>query len=94
MKVKVFGKQGCAKCQTTENKFNHFIRKNGLADSVALEFHDMDTIEGMAEGAYHDVLKIPTTILEREGAVLARWDGEVPATEQFRGYFETVPAGV
>ena len=32
MKIKVFGKQGCAKCESTKNKFNHFIQKNNHAD--------------------------------------------------------------
>ena len=87
MKVKVFGKKDCAKCETTKNKFSHFILKNSYADKVVLEFHDMDTVEGMAEGAYHDVLNIPTTVIEKEEQVLARWDGDVPVSEEFKIHF-------
>ena len=86
LKIKVFGKKGCAKCDTTKNKFNHFLQKNNLQSVVNLEFFDMDTIDGRAEGAYYDVLKIPVTVFEKEGSVLARWDGEVPVTEDFRGH--------
>lgn len=88
MKIKVFGKKGCAKCDTTKNKFSHFLKKKNRLDSVELEFHDMDTIEGFAEGAYHDVLKIPTTLIEKEEKQLARWEGEVPNTEEFIAHFE------
>ena len=88
MKVKIFGKKECAKCETTKNKFSHFIEKNNFKDSAALEFHDMDTVDGLAEGAYHDVLKIPTTVIEKQQKILARWDGEVPKSEDFKMYFQ------
>jgi thiol-disulfide isomerase/thioredoxin len=88
MKVKIFGKKECAKCETTKNKFNHFMKKNNFKDTAALEFHDMDTADGLAEGAYHDVLKIPTTVIEKQQKILARWDGEVPKSEDFRMYFQ------
>lgn len=86
MKVKVFGKSGCAKCETTKNKLKHFITKWEVDDKVALNFHDMETIDGMAEGAYNDVLQIPTTIIEKNNEILARWDGEVPNSEKVKEY--------
>lgn len=88
MKIKVFGKRNCAKCETVKNKIGHFLKKNECADKVSVEFQDMDTVEGMAEGAYYDVLKIPTSIFEKGGEIIARWDGEVPLTEDFRKYIE------
>lgn len=87
MKVKIFGKKGCVKCETTKNKFSHFLTKNNRLDSVALEFHDMDTVDGLAEGAYYDVSKVPTTVIERGNDPLARWNGDVPKTEEFRPHF-------
>jgi DNA replication protein DnaC len=86
MKIKVFGKQNCAKCETTKNKINHYLKKNNGADKAALEFYDLDTVDGMAEGAYNDVLKIPTTIIEKDNLALAKWEGEVPKTEEFSAY--------
>ncbi|MDD5504566.1 MAG: thioredoxin family protein [Candidatus Omnitrophica bacterium] len=86
MKIKVFGKNNCAKCETTKNKINHYLKKNNNPSNAALEFHDLDTVEGMTEGAYNNVLKIPTTLIEKEDQVLARWDGEVPRTEDFAAY--------
>jgi len=88
MRVRIFGKQNCAKCETTKNKFNHFFKKYGNEVLTNLEFYDMDTVDGYAEGAYHDVLKIPTTLIEKESKLLKRWDGEVPNTEEFKSLFE------
>jgi len=88
MKIKIFGKKDCAKCETTKNKLNHFIEKNNYQDNAVLEFYDMDTIDGCAEGAYNDVLKIPTTLIEKKDEVLARWEGEVPKSDEFRFHFE------
>jgi hypothetical protein len=88
VKIKIFGKKNCAKCETTKNKFNHFIEKHKLHDIAMFEFFDMDTADGLAEGAFNDVLKIPTTLIENKQAVLARWDGEVPKTEDFENYFQ------
>ncbi|MCG2711051.1 MAG: thioredoxin family protein [Candidatus Omnitrophica bacterium] len=81
MKVKIFGKEGCAKCQTTKNKFKHFITKLEVDEKVTLDYHDMESIDGRAEGAYNDVLRIPTTIIEKNGEVIARWEGEIASDE-------------
>jgi hypothetical protein len=86
MKIKVFGKKGCAKCETTKNKINHFITKWEMDSKVEMTFHDMDTVDGMAEGAYNDVLQVPTTIMEKNNKVVARWDGEVPISEKIKEY--------
>jgi hypothetical protein len=84
MKVKIFGKSGCAKCDTTKNKLKHFIGKWEIDDKVELTFHDMDTVDGMAEGAYNDVMRIPTTIFEENDNIVARWDGEVPHSDKVK----------
>ena len=89
MKIKVFGKPGCAKCVSTKNKLKHFIAKWEMTEKVELHFHDMDTVDGMAEGAYNDVLQIPTTILEKGENVVARWDGEVPNSDRVKEHLST-----
>lgn len=90
MKIKIFGKAGCAKCQTTKNKLNHFIEKWNYNNIVTLDFHDMDTVDGMAEGAYYDVLRIPTTVIENDNVTLVKWEGEVPDSDEVKRHFETV----
>jgi len=84
MKIKIFGKNNCAKCDTTKNKIKHFITKWEVDSKVEVTFHDMETVDGMAEGAYHDVLQIPTTIVEKDEEILERWDGEVPQSNRIK----------
>ena len=93
LKVKIFGKENCGKCRSTKNKLKFFISKWNFAEMVELLFYDMDTVDGMAEGAYHNVLNIPTTIFENDGSQLMRWDGEVPKSEEFRHHFEALKSG-
>ncbi len=88
MRIKIFGKVNCAKCETTKNKFSHFLQKWDCKGKANIEFFDMDTIEGMAEGAFNNVLNIPSTILEKDDRQIARWDGEVPKSEEFKTYFQ------
>ena len=82
--VYIFGKQGCAKCTTTKNKIGHYMNKWGLHGSVPVVFMDMESPEGLGEGAFRDVLRVPTTIVEHSDGTAARWDGEVPHSETLR----------
>ncbi len=89
MQVKIFGKPGCEFCKTTLQKFETFTKRWGIsAEAVALSFFDMETVDGLAEGAFYSVTKIPTTIIEKEKGILARWDGKVPLSEEFKAFFE------
>lgn len=82
--INVFGKQKCAKCKTTKNKLQHFISHWQLDHAVRMVFHDLETVEGLAEGAFHDVRDIPLTIVETNGRSMARWDGEVPNSQKLK----------
>jgi len=88
MKLYVFGRNGCAKCQSTKRKVAHFLSKWGLADEVPMVFQDMATREGLAQSCVRDVWEIPTTILEDRGSgrCIARWDGQIPQSEELREY--------
>ena len=88
MKVKVFGKPGCEFCKTTMRKFETFFTLWKIMDKVELSFFDMETVDGLAEGAFLSVSKVPTSIIENDGQVLARWDGKVPVSEEFKPHFE------
>ncbi|KAF0135036.1 MAG: hypothetical protein FD145_174 [Candidatus Saganbacteria bacterium] len=88
MKVKVFGKPGCEFCKTTMKKFETFFDRWKIERSALLSFFDMETVDGLAEGAFYSVSKIPSTIIEKNGELLARWDGQVPLSEEFKKYFE------
>ena len=87
MKFEVYGKQNCAKCKSAKEKLQHLVRKADVEASVAMAFVDMDSIEGMAEGAFNDVSDIPTVILRSDaGEALARWDGHAPPSLEIQAY--------
>lgn len=90
MEVKVFGKPGCEYCKTTMKKFETFFGRWNIDNSkVKLSFFDMETtVDGLAEGAFYEVSKIPATVIEKGGNILRRWDGVVPLSEEFKQYFE------
>lgn len=85
-KVYIFGKQGCAKCETTKNKVGHYLNKWGMEKEVDVVFMDMDSPDGLGEGAFRDVTNIPTTIIEQSEREVARWDGEVPESDSLKSH--------
>lgn len=89
MEVKVFGKPGCEFCKTTVKKFETFFSRWQIDPTqVKLTFFDMETsVDGMAEGAFYEVRKIPATVIEKNGEILRRWDGQVPLSEEFKDFF-------
>jgi hypothetical protein len=85
MQVSIFGKPDCAKCKSTKNKLGFFLGKWGLVDKVKVEFIDLGTTDGLAEGAFHDVTdKLPTVIIFNGDKTLARWDGKIPNSEEVK----------
>ncbi|OGC03452.1 hypothetical protein A2276_00885 [candidate division WOR-1 bacterium RIFOXYA12_FULL_43_27] len=83
--VKVFGKPGCEFCKTTVKKFETFFGQWKKENPLA--FFDMETADGLAEGAFYSVTKIPSTVIEKDGEILARWDGKVPLSSEFKNFF-------
>jgi hypothetical protein len=87
MKFEVFGKPTCAMCKSTKDKLNHLLTKSEGGTDVGLTFVDVDTIEGMAEGAFNDVHEVPTVILRSDtGDVLARWEKKVPPSVEIQAF--------
>ena len=83
MRLEVFGKINCAKCKSAKEKLAHLLSKDSAAGAASLQFFDLDTVEGMAEGAFSDVFQVPTVILRSDdGDVAARWDGKAPLTTE------------
>ena len=79
-KILIFGKAECAKCKTTKHKVSHLVSCD-VDHKVEMVFHDMETLDGRAEGAFYDANKIPLTVVEQEGREVARWDGDVPDSQ-------------
>lgn len=89
MKVKVFGKPGCEFCKTTMKKFETFLNRWEIKpEEVGLTFFDMETVDGLAEGAFYSVTKIPSTVIEKGAEVVGHWHGKVPLSSEFQKHFE------
>ena len=85
--IKIFGKKSCSACVSVKEKFNFFLEKWELKDQVKMVYFDLDTRDGLAEGAYCQALEFPTTIVERDGTELARWVKKVPTSVEFKQFF-------
>jgi hypothetical protein len=87
IRVSVFGKKECDACKAAVEKVTYFSRKWGKAEETTIDFIDVETPDGLAEGAYRGVYDIPTVILEDGGEEVARWVKQVPLSKDFRQYF-------
>ena len=86
MRLEVYGKQGCDLCRSAHKKLTLFLEKHSVGEGVALNFVDMETEEGAAEGDFFDVFNVPTVLLLKDDAeVLARWEGKPPAMQELEG---------
>ena len=67
----------------------NFRRQHGWLDGVVISGGEPTLHPGLrdfigkfrAEGAFYDVNKIPLTVVEQEGREVARWDGDVPNSQ-------------
>lgn len=83
-KVLVFGKTGCSVCKDTLEKIEYFKNKHNIQAEV--KYLDMESVDGLAEGAYHDVSDIPTVVIMNDDDELARWVKKPPISEEFLPY--------
>lgn len=88
IKIKIFGKKDCSACKATKEKFAFFLDKWVVFKKIEMIFYDLDTLEGLTEAASRDALGIPTTIIEKDGHEIARWEKTVPQSKDFKQYFE------
>jgi len=84
MEILVFGKETCAKCRTTKHKISHLLGNLKLSDTIPLRYYDIETVDGMVEGAWRDVLNVPTVVIDSNSSELARWSGEVPGSDEMK----------
>lgn len=88
IKIRIYGKKTCDACSKVKEKFNFFLNHWNLADKAEMQYVDLETVEGLSEGAYNDALEFPTTILEQDGKELARWKKTVPTSQEFKKFFQ------
>jgi len=89
MEVIIFGKVKCGKCKGTQKRVSVLIEKLGLNNHVPVRFVDLESIDGRAEGAFHDVYDaVPVTIIQSDAETVGRWEGVMPKTEEMKPFFE------
>jgi len=88
MMVVIFGKDDCRLCKAAQKKVAFFLNQWSLTEKVPLKFYDISTIDGMAEGAFYDVLEIPTTIIFNNGKSLVRWEGTLPPSSELGAHLQ------
>jgi thiol-disulfide isomerase/thioredoxin len=89
--IKLFWKQDCPKCPAAKRIFNN-LRSEGFE----IIDYNLDTADGLAEGAYHGVLSTPTLlVIDEHDKELLQWRGDVPTFEEIKAVlvnYEVKPA--
>lgn len=83
-KVYIFGKPTCPVCKDAHKKIKYFKKKRNFLAEV--KYYDMETIDGLTEGAFNEVSDIPTVIIFNDKRELARWEKIPPISEEFLPY--------
>lgn len=93
-KIKVFWREGCAKCPEAKERVAKVLVDLQMSPKC-LELHNIETVDGMAEAAFYGALSTPSVvILDEHGAIMQSdltglksvlttlksvWLGEVPS---------------
>jgi len=83
--IYTFGKTGCAKCDSSRRKIEHYIEKLELSECVDYTFYDITEEEGLALASFMDAIKdIPHTFIWKDCEepdqynCIAQWHTAVP----------------
>ena len=85
-KVYIFGKPTCPVCKDAHKKIKYFKEKKDF--NAEIKYFDMETVDGLAEGAYYEVDDVPTVIILDEKKEIARWVKKPPISKEFLPYLE------
>ncbi len=76
--VKIFWKSNCSKCPSAKS-VGSILEEEGIKVAI----FDLDTVNGLAEGAYYSVMATPTMIIEdEESNQIADFRGTVPTAQE------------
>lgn len=82
--VLIFGKPTCPVCKDAHKKVKYFKKKKNFDADIL--YYDMETIDGLTEGAFNEVSDVPTVIIVDNKKELARWIKKPPVSEEFLPY--------
>jgi len=71
--VKIFWQRNCPKCPGAKE-----LGKSLEEDGAAVEYFDTQTVDGLAEASFFDVLATPSVVLADGNKEIAAWRGEAP----------------
>ena len=78
--IKLFWKQDCPKCPAAKQVSNS-LKSAGFN----ILDYNLDTADGLAEGAYHGVLSTPTLlVIDENDKEVLQWRGDVPTLEEIK----------
>jgi glutaredoxin len=83
-RVLIFGKPTCPVCKDAHKKVKYFKKKINFSADIL--YYDMETIDGLTEGAFNEVSDVPTVIIVENKKELARWIKKPPVSEEFLPY--------
>jgi glutaredoxin len=84
MIVKIFSMEDCPKCGAAKKMMKD------LEGEFKTEFHDIKTIDGLAEAMIFNVMDTPSLVaLDDNKRELKTWKGQLPTIEELRGIAET-----
>ncbi len=79
MKIKIFWQNNCLHCLEAKN-----IGKQ-LEKEAAVQYFDVDTVDGLAEASYHDIASTPSiVVLDNDDKEIKTWRGKIPRLEEIR----------
>ncbi len=82
MKLTIFGKKDCPACRQAKEKVEYYLARWQV--DIPLEYYDLETPDGLALGAYHDIADVPTVLMEENGTELRRWVKFPPRSEELQ----------
>ena len=88
MQIMVFGRPGCSVCKQAVEKIDYFLNKWEYKKQVPVYYFDMETVDGLAEGAYHEVYEIPTVVLLAANEEQERWLKRPPLSKELKPHLD------
>lgn len=80
MILKIFVQPKCPNCPPAKKLGEQL---SNYHEQLRVEYFDTLTVDGMAEGAFYQVMGTPTILLtDDQGKILGEWRGKVPREEE------------
>jgi len=79
MKVKIFWQENCPKCPEAKK-----IGKE-IGNELKVEYFNVDSVDGLAEASYHDIMTTPSVILvDQFDCEIKSWRGTYPNIKELK----------